>query len=148
MGKAIEILALQALARQACGDTSGALAALERALVLGEPEGYVRSFVDEGTPMATLLHRALLQSIVPHYVSRLLAAFEEPAVAQPLAEPLTPRELEVLRLIAAGLRNQEIAGQLFISTATVKRHITNIYGKLDVSHRTQAITRAQVLDLV
>jgi LuxR family maltose regulon positive regulatory protein len=148
MGKAIEILALQALARQACGDTSGALAALKRALVLGEPEGYVRSFVDEGTPMATLLHRALLQGIVPHYVSRLLAAFEEPAVAQPLAEPLTPRELEVLRLIAAGLKNQEIAGQLFISVATVKRHITNIYGKLDVSHRTQAITRAQVLDLV
>jgi LuxR family maltose regulon positive regulatory protein len=148
MGKAIEILVLQALARQACGDTAGALATLKRALVLGEPEGYVRSFVDESTPMATLLRRALSQGIAPHYVSRLLAAFEEPAVAQPLVELLTPRELEVLRLIAAGLRNQEIADQLIISVATVKRHITNIYGKLGVSHRTQAVARAQELDLV
>jgi len=148
MGKAIEILALQALARQMCGDTAGAIAALKRALLLGAPEGYVRSFVDESTPMATLLRRAMSQGIAPHYVSRLLAAFEEPAVIRPLVEPLTPREMEVLRLITAGLRNQEIAGQLFISVATVKRHITNIYGKLGVSHRTQAVARAQELDLV
>ena len=148
MGKAIEILALQALARQACGDAAGALAALQRALVLGEPEGYVRSFVDESTPMATLLRRALSRGMAPHYVRRLLAAFAEPTVEQPLIEPLTRRELEVLRLIAAGLRNQEIADQLVISLATVKRHITNIYGKLGVSHRTQAVARAQELDLV
>jgi LuxR family maltose regulon positive regulatory protein len=148
MGKVVEILALHALARQAHGDTGGTLASLKRALTLAEPEGYVRTFVDEGTPMAALLRQALVRGIAPRYVGRLLAAFGEPAAAQPLPEPLTGRELEVLRLIVAGLTNQEIADQLVISVATVKRHITNIYGKLGVSHRTQAVARAQELDLL
>jgi LuxR family maltose regulon positive regulatory protein len=148
MGKVVEILALHALARQAHGDTGRALASLKRALTLAEPEGYVRTFVDEGAPMAALLRQALARGIVPRYVSRLLAAFGEPAAAQPLPEPLTGREFEVLRLIVAGLTNQEIADQLVISVATVKRHITNIYGKLVVSHRTQAVARAQELDLL
>jgi len=159
MGKVIEILALQALMWQACGDTAGALAALKRALALAEPEGYIRTFVDEGAPMARLLYQAASRGIAPKYVSELLASFDASEhgrvgetlpypCTQPLIEPLTPREVEVLRLIAAGLMNQEIANQLFISVATVKRHITNIYSKLGVSHRTQALTRAQELSLL
>jgi LuxR family maltose regulon positive regulatory protein len=147
-GRVIEILTLQALAGQAQGRTTEAIPALERALSLAEPEGYVRTFVEEGAPMAGLLREALSRGIAPGYTGKLLAAFGETAAAQTLAEPLTQRELEVLRLIAAGLRNQEIADQLIISVATVKRHITNIYGKLGVSHRTQAVARAQELDLV
>jgi len=92
--------------------------------------------------------RTLAQGIAPVYVKRLLTASGRSAVAEPLAEPLTARELQVLRLIAAGLKNQEIAERLVISVATVKRHITNLYGKLDVSRRTQAISRAQELGLL
>ncbi len=157
-GKAIEILALQALALQAAGDRAGAFAALDRALTLAEPEGYVRTFVDEGPPMAALLSQileaqrkgrhALSQGMAGHYASRLLTAFREPAAVSPLVEPLTPRELEVLRLIAYGLKNQEIADRLVISVATVKRHITNIYGKLGVGRRVQAVARAQELGLL
>jgi LuxR family maltose regulon positive regulatory protein len=95
----------------------------------------------------------LTRGIAPGYVTRLLAAWDEPVPAQPpvdqpLVDPLTPRELEVLGLIAAGLRNQEIADQLIISLATVKRHISNIYGKLGVSHRTQAVAHARELGLL
>jgi LuxR family maltose regulon positive regulatory protein len=148
IGKLIELLGLQALVRGARGDARGALGALKRALELAEPEGYVRPFVDEGTPMAALLRQALSRGIMPDYAAQLLAACRPSAVAHPLVEPLTPRELEVLRLIVAGLRNQEIAAQLVISVATVKRHITNIYGKLGVSHRTQAVSRARELNLL
>jgi LuxR family maltose regulon positive regulatory protein len=147
-GRAIEILALQALALQAQARPAQALSALKKALSLGEPEGYVRTFVDEGVPMATLLRRALAQGIAPNYVRRLLAAFDEPVAGSALVEPLTRRELEVLRLIADGLKNREIADHLVISVATVKRHITNIYGKLDVSRRVQAVARAQDLGLL
>jgi len=148
MGSVIRILVLQAAAFQARGDTSRATAALERALSLAEREGYVRTFVDAGPPIAELLRRALSRGVAPNYVRRLLVAFRETAVAQPLAEPLSRRELEVLRLIVSGLRNQEIADQLVISKATVKRHISNIYGKMGVSRRTQAIVRAQELGLL
>jgi LuxR family maltose regulon positive regulatory protein len=148
IGKLIELLGLQALVRGARGDARGALAALRRALELAEPEGYVRPFVDEGTPMAALLRQALSRGITPGYTARLLGACRPSAVEPPLVEPLTPRELEVLLLVVAGLRNQEIAAQLVISVATVKRHITNIYGKLDVSHRTQAVSRARELYLL
>ena len=165
-GRVIEILALQALARQADGDTSGALVVLGHALALAEPEGYVRTFLDEGTPMAALLSEILVgsrdlsgkaerkgcqswaQGIAPVYIQQLLTASGRSAVAESLARPLTARELQVLRLIAAGLKNQEIAERLVISVATVKRHITNLYGKLDVSRRTQAISRAQELGLL
>jgi LuxR family maltose regulon positive regulatory protein len=155
---AIEILVLQALAFQVEGDANQALSPLKRALSLAEPEGYVRTYVDEGEPMARLLRRALQQGIAPGYVSRLLAAFGEGAppaspvtqalVDQPLIEPLTERELEVLRLIAAGLSNREIAQELVVAVSTVKTHINHIYGKLDAKSRTQAVAQARALDLL
>jgi LuxR family maltose regulon positive regulatory protein len=152
-GCLIEILIVQALVRQASGDEAGALLCLEESLILAEPEGYVRTFLDAGPGVIPLLRRASSRGIASAYVARLLAAtgqplLPQPPVDQPLIEPLTPRELEVLSLIAGGLRNQEIADQLVISLATVKRHISNIYGKLGVSHRTQAIAHAQELGLL
>jgi LuxR family maltose regulon positive regulatory protein len=153
VGNSIEILGLQALAFQMEGDTDHALSALEQALSLAEPEGYVRIFVDEGEPMARLLRRALDRGISPGYTGRLLAACGEspqPATpaAQALVEPLTERELEVLRLIAAGLSNREIAQELVVAVSTVKSHINHIYGKLDARSRIQAVTKAQALDLI
>jgi LuxR family maltose regulon positive regulatory protein len=164
-GRAIQILTLQALARQADGETFEALVVLGSALALAEAEGYVRTFLDEGRPMTALLSEILVRShdlsgkaereggqtlegVSPAYIKRLLAASGRPPAAEWLVEPLTARELEVLRLIAAGLKNREIAERLVISVATVKRHITNLYGKLGVSRRTQAIARAQALGLV
>ena len=157
MGSVIEILALQALARQAQGNIPQALAPLERALTLAEPEGYVRMFVDEGQAMRGLLRHATAGGIASSYTRRLLSAFDEPAqpvsspaqaAAADLAEPLTMREVEILRLIAAGMRNQEIADHLFISLSTVKRHIANAYGKLGVGHRTEAVALANELNLL
>ena len=103
--------------------------------------------------MARLLRRALTKGIAPDYVRRLLAAIGEsvPApspVAQVLVEPLTERELEVLRLIAGGLSNREIASELVVAVSTVKSHINHIYGKLDVKNRVQAIARARTLELL
>ena len=157
-GSVIEILSLQALAYQSQGDRTQAMAALERALTMAEPEGYVRTFVDEGKAMRDLLRHAAAGGIASSYTARLLSAFDEPAQpvsttsgrpgAPDLAESLTEREAEILRLISVGMTNQEIASQLVISVATVKRHITNIYGKLGVSHRTQATARANELNLL
>ena len=155
-GSVIEIHVLQALARQARGDVPSALASLECALILAEPEGYARIFIDEGEPMRGLLRRAVDRGGATAYARRLLSAFGVPAEANTapvkatseLPEPLTAREIEVLRLIAAGMRNEEIADQLFISLATVKRHIANAYGKLGVSHRVKAISRAAELGLI
>jgi LuxR family maltose regulon positive regulatory protein len=153
MRSLIEILALQALALRARGDADRALSALERALALAQPEGYVRTFVNEGEALARLLHRVLMRGIAPGYVSELLAASGGSAqpgapVAQALVEVLTEREMEVLRLIAAGLSNREIARELVVAVSTVKSHINHIYGKLDVKNRTQAIARAQTLGLL
>lgn len=157
MGSVIEILVAQALAQEAWGDIPRALGPLQRALTLAEPEGYVRIFVDEGEPMRTLLRHAVAGGIGGAYSRRLLAAFVKPALpvatlastaAADLAEPVTTREIEILRLIAAGMRNQEIADQLFISLPTVKRHIANAYGKLGVGHRTEAVARATELKLL
>jgi LuxR family maltose regulon positive regulatory protein len=156
-GNAIEILALQALAHAAQGDIPRALVPLERALTLAEPEGYVRTFVDEREPMRHLLRHAATQGVARSYVRRLLSAFDEPGrpgsvparvSAMALAEPLTAREVEILRLVAAGMRNQEIADHLFVGLPTVKRHIANAYGKLGVGHRTEAIARATDLNLL
>ena len=157
-GSVIEILVLREIAHEAQGDVPLALAPLERALTLAEPEGYVRIFVDEGEPMRNLLRHAAARGIASSYTQRLLTAFgfTEQTVsttagrtgAPDLAEPLTEREAEILRLISVGMTNQDIAGQLVISVATVKRHITNIYGKLGVSHRTQAAARANELNLL
>jgi LuxR family maltose regulon positive regulatory protein len=145
----IASLALQAIALRAQGKLDQALTVLERALSLAEPEGYVRTFIDEGAPMAALLRIAASRGIALDYVSKLLAAFGEVTVpSAPLIEPLTERELEVLRLLAAGLSNREIAAELFLAVGTVKKHTSNIYGKLNVHKRTQAVARARELRLV
>lgn len=155
-GSVIEILVLHALAHQAGGDTPRALTALERALSLAAPEGYRRIFVDEGEPLRRLLRHSAASGAAGDYARRLLAAFEapirpfpsaRPAVAA-LPQPLTPRELEILRLVAAGMRTREIAARLFISPSTVKRHVANLYGKLDVGHRTAVVARANELGLL
>ncbi|MGI9182058.1 MAG: LuxR C-terminal-related transcriptional regulator [Longimicrobiaceae bacterium] len=155
-GSLVEILILRALAQQARGSTARALGPLERALLLAEPERFFRIFVDEGEPMRFLLRRAAAAGIAGGYTRDLLAAFDVPRPAETgphphatgLARPLTDRELEILRLIAAGMRNQEIADQLSIRLTTVKRHIANTYGKLDVGHRTAAVARATELELL
>ncbi len=162
----IEILALEAVATSQVGVQEGkpdpsadALSPLGRALALAEPEGYMRTFLDEGPPMARLLYQAAERGIAVDYVGQLLAAFagekqrfEAPqgttslprSLAEPvgLVEPLSERELEVLALIAEGLSNREVAERLYISLSTVKSHTASIYGKLGVHSRTEAVARA------
>jgi LuxR family maltose regulon positive regulatory protein len=141
-----------------------ALTVLDRALTLAEPEGYVRTFIDEGAPMATLLRQAETRGIRLNYVRKLLAAFEDEAQEQtplpgaeavrpafvhrpssPLVEPLSERELQVLRLLNTQLSSTRIAEQLFLSVNTVRSHIKSIYGKLDVHCRADAVRRAAEL---
>jgi LuxR family maltose regulon positive regulatory protein len=152
---------LQALAHEVQGNYPPALVSLERALTLAEPEGYVRIFVDEGLPMARLLSEAAAHGVMPDYIGKLLAVFEAekqksedksylPPVspAQPLIEPLSQRELEVLQLIAQGLSNREIGERLFLALDTIKGHNRRIYDKLQVQSRTEAIARARELGLL
>jgi LuxR family maltose regulon positive regulatory protein len=158
-----EIHALRALAYQAQGDLGRALDALERALSLAEPRGYVGIFAGEGEPMVELLReatkRGIMHNIVPAYVSKLLAALgvsEYGSVGeshphlhtQPLLEPLSERELEVLRLLNTHLSSTEIAEQLCLSVNTVRYHIKNIYGKLNVHSRSDAVQLARELGLL
>jgi LuxR family maltose regulon positive regulatory protein len=123
-------------------------------LSLAEPEGYVRIFVDEGEPMAELLRHAASRGIAPTYVAKLLAAFEveglavSPSNLQPLIEPLSERELEVLRLLTTHLSSTEIADELVISVNTVRSHIKSIYSKLNVHSRMDAVQRAKELELL
>jgi LuxR family maltose regulon positive regulatory protein len=160
-GRLIEVLMLQAMAFHAQGKQAKALAALQRALTLAEPEGYVRLFVDEGEVMFELLNEVIDQvgTVNRRYVQRLLAAYSDspaptrhsrPPTVQPgtLIEPLSERELELLRLIAAGMTNRAIADELMVSVNTVKTHARNIYGKLGVRNRTEATSRARDLDLI
>jgi LuxR family transcriptional regulator, maltose regulon positive regulatory protein len=152
MGRALEVLVLQALIFQGSKDLDQALAVLKRALVLAKPERYIRIFIDEGEPMVRLLHLARSRQIEMQYATDLLNAIQKASgTKQPppqlLSEPLTTREVEVLKLIEAGSSNQEIAEKLVISIATVKRHISNIYTKLDVKTRTQAIGIGKELKL-
>jgi LuxR family maltose regulon positive regulatory protein len=156
VGSVIEILAMQALAHEALGDTSLALAPLERALSLAEPEGYVRVFVNEGPPMVRLLQEAASRAIAPDSARRLLAAFPsaKPDGSHPSEarcegmELLSKREIEVLQHIAAGLTNREIATRLYLSLYTVKAHARSIYDKLDAHSRTQAAARARELGIL
>jgi LuxR family maltose regulon positive regulatory protein len=162
MGSIIQILLLQAIAYAAQGNIPLARAPLTRALTLAEPEGYVRLFVNEGMPMAQLLSDAATHGVVPNYTGKLLAAFEaeklqrtnkvtpspKPLIAQPMVDPLSKRELEILALIAAGLKNKEIAAELVISLNTVLYHIKNIYSKLGVNKRTLAIAKAKKHNII
>lgn len=172
-GSVLDILLTQALAWQAQGNPSAALLALDRALTLAEPEGYVRTFVDEGEAMRLMLveWRALMQQQrrgegqqLSAYVDQLLAAFGQSAAVQghrssfsthpssfsipPLIEPLSPRELEVLRLIQQGLSNQEIADRLYLALSTVKGYTRTLFDKLQVQRRTEAVARARELGLL
>jgi len=151
-GSAIEILVVQALARHARGDVAGAMASLDRAVALAEPEGYVRVFIDEGPRMAALLKLAARQPNAPGYVRRLLAAAVTPeraaTVAQPLIEPLSERELEILRFLETDLGGPDIARELVVSLSTVRTHTQNIYAKLGVNSRRAAIRRAAELGLL
>jgi len=171
----IEILIAQTLAYRAQGNTSAAYTALDRALTLAEPEGYVRIFVDEGEAMRSLIADFRLplgkqenregQRLIG-YADKLLAAFPQPTVAQStisiptplrsgdqgqqsaLIEPLSPRELEVLRLIEQGFSNQEIADRLFLAVSTVKGYTRTLFDKLQVQRRTEAVVRARELGLL
>jgi LuxR family transcriptional regulator, maltose regulon positive regulatory protein len=156
-GRAIEILVVQGLAQQALGDIPAALIPLERALTLAEPEGYVRTFVDEGPPMAHLLREAAARGIRPHYTGTLLAACEgsagasplpTSAASRPLIEPLSQRELEVLRLLKSELSGPEIARELVVALSTVRTHTKSIYSKLNVTTRRAAVKRAAELDVI
>jgi LuxR family maltose regulon positive regulatory protein len=160
IGSVIEILVLQALAHQAQGNVPAALELLARALALAEPEGYVRMFVDEGRPMATLLEKMARKGNVhvQAYLRKLLAAYGPPdgaretpgqaAGAEGLLDPLSERELEVLRLIAQGLSNREISKRLFRALSTIKGHNQTIFEKLQVQSRTEAVARARELELL
>jgi LuxR family maltose regulon positive regulatory protein len=154
-GLGIEILALQAAAYHMLGDTTQALAYLEQALARAEPEGYLRLYLEIGEPMAQLLYEAVQRGIHAAYAGRLLAAFPPSSEQAPasqahegLIEPLSERERDVLAAIAAGLSNQEIATRLYISERTVKWHASNIYGKLQVSSRTEAVAKARTLGIL
>ncbi|HET7037625.1 MAG TPA: LuxR C-terminal-related transcriptional regulator [Thermomicrobiaceae bacterium] len=152
LGSALEILVLQALAHQSRGAIPAALAPLERALTLAEPEGYVRLFVDEGPPMVALLEAAAKRGIAPNYVRQLLTDFgkadDRPPVEQGLIEPLSERELDVLRLLDSELDGPEIAHELMVSLNTMRTHTKNIYSKLGVGNRRAAVRRADELALL
>ena len=148
----IEALILHALALQGNKENEQALEVLEKALTLAQPEGYVRSFLDKGEAMTRLLCQIQSRKSGGSYAAVLLSQISQTSsMIQPsmqlLAEPLTRREVEVLKLIKAGWSNQDIAGQLVISLATVKRHISNIYTKLGVESRTQAVAIGKELKI-
>jgi LuxR family maltose regulon positive regulatory protein len=161
-GSVLEILLVRALALWAQEAHSDALATLAQAVTLAAPEGYIRRFVDEGMAMMAMLHTAAAHGIAPDYLTRLLAAFPATLNVQPgvskkdllvqrsafNVEPLSQRELEVIRLIADGKSNGEIAQTLMIALSTVKTHTNSIFSKWQVTSRTQAIARARELQLL
>ncbi len=150
-GSVIEFLVLLALVHHAQGDIPRALMSLKHALTLAEPEGYIRIFADEGMPMAHLLSEAAAHGIMPDYTGKLLVVFEsetQKPSAQPLIEPLSSRELEVLQLIAQGLTNREIAERLYLALDTIKGHNRRVFGKLGVKNRAQAINKAISLKII
>jgi len=160
-GSTIAILILQARAHQLQGDIPAALMPLHQALTLAEPGGYVRTFVDEGPPMAWLLRAAAARGIMPAYTGTLLAASEgeqqrsagasplpPPPASQSLIEPLSDREFDVLRLLKTELSGPEIARELVVALSTVRTHTKRIYAKLDVANRRAAVKRAEELGLL
>src|SRR6266566_4305812 len=155
----LKVMVLQAVALQAHGDKDKAVHLLCDALALAKPAGFIRLFVDEGLPMAHLLSAAEALGMLPDYTGKLLAILKAeeqkrahtsslPPPAQRMFEPLSPRELEVLHLMAAGLSNQEMCERLFLALSTVKGHNRTIFGKLAVQRRTEAVARARALGLV
>src|SRR6266498_642198 len=157
MGSLIEIHLLQALGFQAVGKADQAMNVVAQALLQAESEGYIRTFVDEGRSLAALLHRALSRGVTADYTTRILAAFPsvdqgiQPSsapVAASFTEPLSARELEVLRLLSSGASNQEIAAELSIALTTARKHVSNIIGKLGVTNRTQAVSRGRDFGLL
>ncbi len=154
----IETQILRALAFQRAGQNARAIEALSEALSLAEPGGYMRIFLDEGNAMIRLLQKAASQGIAPAYVSKLLAISGglepgEQAAAlshrtRTLPEPISERELEVLRLLASGMSNPEIASELVVAVSTVRTHCKSIYGKLGVHRRWDAVQRARELNLI
>jgi LuxR family maltose regulon positive regulatory protein len=151
-GRVIEILVLLALARQALGDIPAAVSFVDRAVTLAEPEGYVRVFADEAPPMTSLLRAAAKQEPRRDYVRRLLAAASgtehNGRVEQALVEPLSERELDVLRLLGSELDGPAIARELMVSLNTMRTHTKNIYAKLGVTNRRAAVRRAAELNLL
>ena len=151
-GAVIEILALQALTFDARGDAAAALVSLRRAVMLAEPEGYVRVLADAGPPMAALLGALAKQGFHTGYVRRLAAAAGprdgQRPVKQPLVDPLSDRELEVLRLLVTDLGGPEIARELSVSLNTMRTHTKNIYAKLGVNNRREAVRKGQELQLL
>jgi len=155
----IQVLNLKALALQDLGEVDQAVSTVERALLLAEPSGYVQTFLMRGQAMAKLLYRVAERGTAAEYAGRILAKFPEgeldataslqaQELKAQLVEPLSQRELEVLQLIAEGLSNREIAQELVLSVNTIKVHTYNIYGKLNVHSRTQAVARARALGLL
>jgi LuxR family maltose regulon positive regulatory protein len=167
----IDLLALQALILDAQGKERAAFEKLSESLALAEPGGFIRNFLDLGPPMATLLQRLLMQNVAVDYIEKLLAVFRDdervvvPEAAdhpstspqrprhpstssQSLIDPLTHREIDVLELLAQRLQNKEIADKLFVSTETVKAHLKNIYQKLNVSKRREAVEKAKKMGIL
>jgi len=151
-GSVIDILVVQALAHHAAGDSTAALGSLARATDLAAPEGYVRTLVDDGPPMVALLKLAARQPNAPGFVRRLVAvavgAEGQPPGEQPLIEPLSARELEVLRLLESDLDGPDVARALSVSLPTVRTHTRNVYAKLGVNSRSAAVRRATELGLL
>ena len=141
---------LQALAYHQHGDLEAAISALEDALKRGEADDYVRTFVDEGRPMQLLLAEAATRGMMPAYTRKILSVFGSnlSPKSQPLIEPLSERELEILVLVADGLSNREISERLYVALSTVKGHNRNIFDKLQVKRRTEAVARARELGLI
>ena len=161
----MHLMTIQALALQALGQIEDALAVINRCLALAEPEGYVRIFVERGAPMVKLLKIALSRGIATDYINKLLPAFNPPVMAREfeapglpearskfqnadLIEPLSEREIEVLHLLDSALTSEEIGSELYVSVNTIRTHIRNIYSKLDVHGRIEAIQKAKQFGLI